>query len=326
MTASTNEPELEDREATIQTAGRTSAPQWLLDGNVAICPCGCIGKRKKGGFVEKTLDGGAGLMRQVMFGQDIAESSGLLQRIDPRVKLVSLLVLLVASALLRHIPVLLTAYVVTLVVAAASAIPVGFFVKRVWLFIPIFTGIVVIPATFSFITPGDIVIPLWTWHGQPVGITAQGLRAAGLIVTRVALSISLVVLVTLTTPWVDLLAALRSLRVPRMFVLVVGMAYRYVFLLLGSVTDMYESRRARQVGAATHGRADRAFLSSTAGALLSKSHQLSEAVHLAMMSRGFRGEAKTLDGFALRAGDYVFLAIVIVASAAFVLGDRLLGL
>jgi hypothetical protein len=147
MTASTNEPELEDREATIQTAGRTSAPQWLLDGNVAICPCGCIGKRKKGGFVEKTLDGGAGLMRQVMFGQDIAESSGLLQRIDPRVKLVSLLVLLVASALLRHIPVLLTAYVVTLVVAAASAIPVGFFVKRVWLFIPIFTGIVVIPAT-----------------------------------------------------------------------------------------------------------------------------------------------------------------------------------
>ena len=44
-----------------------------------------------------------------------------------------------------------------------------------------------------------------------VGLTSQGLRAAGLIVMRVATSISLVVLLTLTTPWTRLLAALRAL-------------------------------------------------------------------------------------------------------------------
>ena len=313
------------REPTTPAAQRP-APQWLLDGSVAMCPCGCIGKRKKGSFIETTLDGSAGLMRQVMFGQDIAESPGLLQRIDPRIKLISLLVLLIAAALARHIPVLLLGYVITLFVARASAIPVGFFVKRVWLFVPIFTGIVVLPATFSFITPGDIVLPLWTWHGQPVGITAQGLQAAGLIVSRVALSISLVVLLTLTTPWVELLAALRALHVPRMFVLVVGMAYRYIFLLLGSVTDMYESRRARQVGAATHDKAARAFVSSTAGALLSKSHQLSEEVHMAMVSRGFRGDAKTLKAFAIDSSDYLFLAVVVAVSVLIVLFDRHLGL
>ena len=73
-----------------------------------------------------------------------------------------------------------------------------------WLFIPIFTGIVVIPATFSFITHGHIVVTLWTWHGHAVGLTEQGLTAAGLIVMRVARSISLVVLLTLTTPWAKL--------------------------------------------------------------------------------------------------------------------------
>ena len=176
------------------------------------------------------------------------------------------------------------------------------------------------------LTPGDIVLPLWTWHGQPVGITAQGLQAAGLIVSRVALSISLVVLLTLTTPWVELLAALRALHVPRMFVLVVGLAYRYIFLLLGSVTDMYESRRARQVGAATHDKAARAFVSSTAGALLSKSHQLSEEVHMAMVSRGFRGDAKTLKAFAIDSSDYLFLAVVVAVSVLIVLFDRHLGL
>jgi cobalt/nickel transport system permease protein len=309
-------------------ADATSAgtPQWLLRNDVAMCPCGCIGKRKKGSFVEKTLDGSAGLLRQVMFGQDIAESPGLLQRIDPRMKLISLLVLLLAAAVVRNIPVLLAVYALTLVVASLSAVPVWFFVKRVWLFVPIFTGIVVLPATLSIITPGDIVVPLWTWHGEPVGITAQGLQAAGLIVSRVALSISLVVLLTLTTPWVELLAALRSLRVPRMFVLIVGMAYRYIFLLLGSVTDMYESRRARQVGAVKHDSASRAFVSSTVGALLSKSHQLSEEVHQAMISRGFGGDAKTLRGFALTGRDYLFFAVVIATAAAIVTGDHMLGL
>ena len=86
------------------------------------------------------------------------------------------------------------------------------------------------------------------------------------------MSISLVVLLTLTTPWVRLLAALRSLGVPRIFVLIIGMAYRYIFLLLGSVTDMYEARKARTVGPPKHDSAARAFVAATAGALLGKSH------------------------------------------------------
>jgi cobalt/nickel transport system permease protein len=303
----------------------TPTPAWLLQGQVGLCPCGCIGKRKKGSFVEKTLDGSAGLLRQVMFGDDLARRPGLLQRTDPRVKLIGLLVLLLAAALVHTIPVLLVSYLFTLVLAAVSAVPVPFFVKRVWLFVPIFTGIVVLPATLSIVTPGDIVVPLWTWNGQPVGITAQGLTSAGLIVARVALSISLVVLVTVTTPWTELLAALRSLGVPRMFVLVVGMAYRYIFLLLGSVTDMYESRRARQVGEVRHDKAARAFVSSTAGALLSKSHTLSEEVYQAMVARGYRGDARTLQPFRLRTPDYVVCAVVVTVAVLVVVADRVVG-
>ncbi len=65
------------------------------------------------------------------------------------------------------------------------------------------------------------------------GSPAKDCVGAALIVIRVATSISLVVLVALTTSWTALLAALRSLFLPRMFVLVLGMAYRYVFYLLG---------------------------------------------------------------------------------------------
>jgi len=232
----------------------------------------------------------------VLFGEDVARKPGLLQRLDPRVKVVSLLGLLVAAALVHHVPVLLGLYGLTLLLAAASQVSLRFFVKRVWLFIPIFTGIVVLPATLSFVTPGDTVASL-----GPLAVTSQGLTGAALIVTRVAVSISLVVLLTLTTSWPRLLAALRSLLVPRLFVLVIGMAYRYLFVLLGAVSDMYTARKARPASRST--REGRGFVSATAGALFGRAHALSEEVHQAMVARGFRGDARTLDAVRLRALD-----------------------
>src|SRR5437588_11854408 len=95
--------------------------------------------------------------------------------------------LLIAAALVRHVEVLAGLYAVTLVLAAASRLKLSFFMKRIWLFIPIFTGIVVLPATLNIVTKGHIVVPLGSWwFGRRIGMTGQGLLAAALIVSRVA--------------------------------------------------------------------------------------------------------------------------------------------
>jgi cobalt/nickel transport system permease protein len=304
----------------------TAIPDWLLQREAGMCPCGCIGKRKKGSFVEKTLTGGAAVMRQAMFGEDVANGPGLLQRVDARVKLVTMLGVLIAAALVRNTAVLLGLYALTLVIAAASNLKVSFFIKRVWLFIPIFTGIVVLPATLNVITKGHIVVPLghW-WFGHRIGMTSQGLKSAALIVSRVALSISIVVLLTLTTPWAKLMAALRAVYVPRMFIQVMGMAYRYIFYLLGSVDDMYTARKSRMVGAETDVKAGRTFVSSTAGALFGKAHSLSEEVHMAMVSRGYTGNARNIDTFRITAVEVAWAASCVVAVAATIGVDRAIG-
>lgn len=313
-------------DATTKVQPAAPTPEWLVLGEVALCPCGCIGKRKKGSFVEKTLSGASNVMRAAMFGDDVSQQRGLLQRIDPRVKIVSLLGLLIVAAFVRNIPTLVGMYAGTLILAMLSALPLGFFIKRVWLFIPIFTGIIVLPATFSFITAGHIVLPLWHWSGHAVGITSQGLTSAGLIVIRVATSVSLVVLMTLTTPWTKLLASLRALFVPRIFILIIGMAYRYIFLLLNSVTDMYTARKARSVGNDQgEVREGQRFVAASAGALFGKAHSLSEEVHMAMVSRGYRGDAKTLDGFTFSLVDAAFVAACATAAIVILVGDRLLG-
>ena len=286
-----------------------TAPTWLLEREVGLCPCGCIGKRRKGSFVEKTIGGASRLMQQAMFSEDMAAKRGLLQRIEPRVKLLTLLAL----------------YAATLLLAAASGLSLSFFIKRVWLFIPVFTGIVVLPATFSFVTPGHIVVPFGTWFGHRVGMTGQGLTAAGLIVTRVAVSISLVVLLTLTTPWNRLLAALRALALPRMFVLVLAMAYRYVFHLLNSVSEMYTARKARTVGTETDVASGRRFVAASAGALFGKSHALSEEVHMAMLARGYTGNVRTIAPVRIAVRDGLWTLVCLAAAFATVGGDRALG-
>lgn len=305
--------------------GVPGAPQWMLSGSVAMCPCGCIGKRSKTSFVKKTLTGGSDLLRQTMFTEDMAKQPGLLQRLDPRAKVVGMVLLLVAAGLVHNVATLLVMYVGTLVLATTSSLPLGFFVKRVWLFIPIFTLIVVLPATLSIITHGDIVLELWSWHGSPQGFTAQGLTSAALVVSRVAVSISLVLLVTVTTPWTKLLSALSSLGVPRIFVMVIGMAYRYIFLLLESVTEMYEARTSRTVGAVRHDKSARAFVGASAGALLGKAGYLSEEVHDAMVARGYRGNARILDELRLHRRDVLVMALAGLLAVAVVWGDRLLG-
>jgi cobalt/nickel transport system permease protein len=306
-------------------AAAASAPDWLLSSNVAMCPCMRIGKRRRQSFVEKTITGGSDLLRQAMFSDETAHRGGLLQRIDARAKIAGLVGLLIVAALLHNIAALAVMYAGTIAIAAASRLPIGFFIKRVWLFIPIFTLIVVAPATLSIVSHGDVVLELWTWHGTPQGVTSQGLESAGLVVSRVAVSISLVLLVTLTTPWTRLLAALRSLGVPRIFILVIGMAYRYIFLLLGSVTDMYESRKSRTIGAPKHDVGARKLVTASAGALFGKASHLAEEVHQAMVSRGYRGDAQTLESTRLQPADFVFVFAAAVAGVLVLMGDGFFG-
>jgi cobalt ECF transporter T component CbiQ len=298
----------------------------LLEREAGAFPIGCSGRRRRRGALEKTLGGLATVLRQALASEEIAGRPGLLQRIDARAKLLGVLALLLAVGLARHVAVLVAIYALTLVLAAASRIGLRWFLKRVWLFIPVFTGVVVAPAMFSFVTPGEVVLPLGHWLGHEVGLTRQGLTSAGLIVCRVATSISLALLLTLTTFWPRLLSALRALFVPRLLVLVLGMAYRYLFVLLDSVSEMVTARKARTVAGRGSGRRARAVAGLSGGALFGRAHSLGEEIHQAMLARGYRGEARTLERFRLRAADGIWLVACLALAVLAIAGDRALGL
>jgi cobalt ECF transporter T component CbiQ len=264
--------------------------------------------------IEHTLSDISHTLEQSLFAEEIAHRSGLLQTIDPRVKVISIIVLLIAIGLSRSLIVIVGLYLITVILARLSNVPMGFFVKRVWLFMPFFTGIIAIPA--FFITPGPPLVQL------PLGltITRTGALTALFLLLRVSASVSSAILLVLTTPWNTVLKALGVLRVPDVFILILGMTYRYIYLFLHTTNDMFLSRKSRVVGRLS-GAGERRLIAASAGTLLSKSLHLSGEVYLAMQSRGFRGRPHTLDTFKLRARDWTWGAVMIgIAIAAIGLG------
>ena len=270
--------------------------------------------RPRRNIIEHTLADISHTLEQSLFAEEIARRPGLLQSLDPRVKVVSILLLLIAIGLSRSLAVIAGLYFVTLALAWRSSVPMGFFVKRVWLFMPFFTGIVAIPA--FFITPGPPLVQL------PLGliITRTGAMTALFLLLRVGASVSAGVLLVLTTPWNSVLKALGVLRVPDVFILILGMTYRYIYLFLHTTNDMFLSRKSRIVGR-LDGAEERRLIAASAGTLLSRSLHLSSEVYLAMQSRGFRGYPRTMDTWKMRGVDWAWgAAMICVVAVAIWLG------
>jgi cobalt/nickel transport system permease protein len=264
----------------------------------------------KSNVLEHTLHGIAETLERALFAEEISGKPGLFQSLDPRVKVLSMLALLIAVSLSRSLFVITGIYLLALILALFSSIPADFFIKRVWLVLPFFTGLIVVPALF--ITPGPTLVQL------PLGlvITRTGLTTVLFLLLRVSTSVSLTLLLILTTPWNTVLSALSVLRIPDVFILILGMTYRYIYLLLHTANDMFLSRKSRVVGRLDAAE-DRRMLAAISGTLLSKSLDMSSEVYLAMQSRGFRGTIVTLKPFKMQIRDWfwlvAFLALTLVA-------------
>jgi cobalt/nickel transport system permease protein len=270
-------------------------------------PHGHEGKRGKAegaGWVEHTIAGIAGSIERAVFTEEHARRAGWLQRVDPRAKLGMFLAVVLAASLSSSLSVLVGLYGLVLLAARASKIPFDFFVKRVWLGIPFFAGIVVIPAIFF--VPGPRLFEA-TLGPLTVAPSVAGLQGAVLFVARVGVSVSLAVLLVMTTPWADLLKSLQAVRVPQLFILVLAMAYRYIFLFLHLTNGMFEARKSRMV-AKTSGGEQRGWITGSMGNLLNRSFKMSNDVYAAMVARGFSGSIRTFSDYRMRRADWGALA------------------
>ena len=272
------------------------------------------GKNSRG-VVERSLASFVDALEHAFYAEESAKKNGLLQKLDPRIKIAAVFPLIVIAALARRLGVIVALFATAVVLALLSRVPLATLAKRVWLGVLIFTGFISFPALF--LTPGVAIytLPLLGWS-----VTEQGLRAAMYLIMRAETAATFSVLLVLCTPWSLVLKALRVLRLPIVLVVILGMTYRYIFLFLRNAHDMFMSRKSRMVGRLDGGE-QRRVATASAGVLMSKTIQLSGDVYLAMRSRGFQGEVYVLDEFQTHWFDWAMLVVFIsIALLAFWFG------
>lgn len=296
-------------------------PEWLLQSQGPLPPP-TSDKKARRSFAQKSVDTFSGFLMDDFYAERIAGRKGLMQGLHPGVKVATSLMLIFVASCMHSWASLLLLNLYLLLLAYMSAVPPGTFLKRVWVFIPIFTAIIVFPTLFNVVRPGDPLVVLWRYGGHhELTITRQGAQAAVLFILRVAACVSVAVLLTLTSRWAYLMRGFGMIRVPTIFIKILEMTYRYIYVLLHGARDMFEARLSRTVGRTTT-REQQRFVGNTMGSLWMLALTLSDEVHAAMLSRGYTGAPRTLTSSRVRGLDWIWVVFIVLISIILIGGDR----
>ncbi|MCX5780656.1 MAG: cobalt ECF transporter T component CbiQ [Firmicutes bacterium] len=278
---------------------RIQLPGWMQE-EIAGSNQGVWRRQHSHNFLKKSILQMKRALAEELLTEVYASRDGILQRMNPRLKVVVALALIVFAGFTRSIPVLLGLWSLTLLLMLISSLPVFGLQKRIWGFIPLFTLLMSMPAMFNIIIDGTPLLMIHqslqssTWLGLPIPaniyISQQGFVAGIYLFLRVGLSLSFGILLTMTTPVAKLLRSLQIMGMPPVVVMIIEMSYRYLVLLLTLSIEMFEARRLRTVGVLSM-HSKRAQFGSSMAALFARSMFLADEVYLGMVARGYTGQA-----------------------------------
>lgn len=296
-------------------------PKWLLEKSPENYQH-YKGKTKsiKKNFVIRTLKHLYEMIKSDFLADVYYRKSGFLQKLDPRVKVVTFPFLVAFTTVERSVNVLISIYLFTLVLAVISKLPMMNFIKKIGVITAIFTFLIGFPTMFNVVVRGEALfkiyqlkdpIIVWGFNIPPnLSITKQGLTAMIILILRVSISTSLGFLLFFTTSWVNIMRGLSLIRIPQIFITMLDMAYRYIMVLIKSSIEIFQARKIRIVGKVSYIN-NKKFISNSIGTLFSKSMDMSTDIYMAMLCRGYSGEVKTINILKLKLLDYIWIFGVI---------------
>jgi cobalt/nickel transport system permease protein len=224
-----------------------------------------------------------------------------LHLLEARTKLVGFIALIIA---VLSIPaekgfVFFAYFFLIAILAGVSQIPLAFIVRRTLTILP-------------FILLATLAAP---WRGM-AGLSALFLRAI--------LCLIILIILTNTTRFVELLQGFRGLGCPQILVSNLGFLYRYLFVLTEEILRMRQARDCRRVGHAAL-REELKILGSMLGTLLVRSFERAERMYKAMLSRGYSGDFPVVNPHRFSWPDLAFLSGLTVFICATFFGFPVTG-
>jgi cobalt/nickel transport system permease protein len=221
-----------------------------------------------------------------------------LHRLDARVKFVLTLAFILTVALVP--PGAWAAYILLyallLSVEILSELGVLTVLKRSTLALPFVLA--ALPIIFTL----EQGAALFTFNIGSWELTAYsgGLERFISIALKSWLSVQMAIVLSATTPFPDLLVAMRAVRIPRLIVAIFGLMWHYLFVLVDEALRLLRARASRsgqsdQPGMKTGGGIvwRGRVAGGMAGSLLLRGIERSDRIYMAMLSRGYDGEVRS---------------------------------
>jgi cobalt/nickel transport system permease protein len=218
--------------------------------------------------------------------------------LDGRVKFVLTVAFILTTSLapVAAWPIYVLLLALILSVEILSGLGVGYVVKRAMLALPFVLA--AFPVIFTSGKTELFSIPIGSWT-----LTAytEGLERFVSVALKSWLSVQAAIVMAASTPFPELLKAMRAVGIPRLLVGMFGMMWRYSFVLIDEALRLMRARAARsgQSGEVEHKTGGSVIwrarvTGGMAGNLFLRAFERSDRIYVAMLSRGYDGEVRLL--------------------------------
>ena len=304
---------------------KNDIPLFLLNTPSSLPP-------KRGGgkinmtYIDKGIEGFAGILKEGYTQWESASKTGFFYELDTRIKVVFWLFLIIVVSLKKDILPELGIFFTVFTLVVLSGINLINFYKRIFLLGFIFGFLISFPSSLNVITHGKVVFPIitlqkaydfWAYHiPEVIGFTREGFSVVALLTLRVLNSLSISFLILYTTPFPEIIKALKVLKVPDAFLIIISLTYKYIFIFARIVADMHLAKKSRLAEAVKMAEAGN-WIAGRIAFIFKKTQLECDDVFKAMIGRGFSGEIKLYQYQKITGRDWVVGFFLFTAGSLF---------
>jgi cobalt/nickel transport system permease protein len=228
-------------------------------------------------------------------------------RMDPRLKLVAVVLLLVATAAIRHLDAALLSLGLCVSLLVTARLPVRWWLDRL-------VGIAAFLLLVAIVLPFTAGPRDWDWGFFYV--SSRGVELALIFMGKALSAAALGLFLLGTAPFETTLHAATALKLPSPLVQVLLITWRYVQVMYQTILDFRIALRLRGFRNRVRWRTYRT-ISGVIGTLLVQGFDHAERVAQAMRCRGYQGRVATLEEFHIRGKD-VLLSLLLLTGGILV--------
>jgi len=252
-------------------------------------------------FIEKGVHNLANVIKTGYVQWETAVQDHFFQKIDARIKVLFLLFFVIIVSLKKDILSEILIGIFIFVLMLISRLNLFRLYKRVLFLGFIFGFLVALPSALNLITRGEIILPVlhltrpysfWVYRiPAEIGFTREGMYGVTMLTLRVVNSLSLSFFVLYTTTFPEIIKALKVLRIPDGFLMIITLTYKYIFIFARTVEDMHLAVKSRLVRQVRNAEAKR-WIAGRMVFVFKKTQLRCEEIFKAMLGRGFSDDIR----------------------------------